>query len=161
MCCRKIDEDDNDAGIEEPEDVKIRRPCDRYDVCLVVAWIAIIAAVVGVATGLGYLFMRPAGPPCTLELYPNRTDGLCSYNFNSTIITRDAYRIRSSTPRRRVWVCPELCLFDVDGETTINDCDENCESDPGWITAVIIIVFILLITCCTACKIYNEEDDNK
>ena len=158
MCCRKIDEDDNDAGIESQEDVKIRRPCDRYDACLVVTCIAVIAVVAGVSIGLGYLFMQPAGPPCTLELYPNRTDGLCTYEYDNTVATRVVYRTRSSTPSRRVWVCPELCLFNVDGQTTINDCDENCESDPGWITAVALISILLCASCCIACCAYNECD---
>jgi hypothetical protein len=148
MCCRKIDEDDNDAGIEDPEDMKTRRPCNRYRVCVCVAWLVIIAAVSGTVISLGYLFMQPGGPPCTLELVSNRTDSLCSYNFNNTIITRSAYRIRSSTTRKRVWICPELCLSDVDGETTINNCDEDCGSPPGWIAGGAIIGFFLCAVCC-------------
>ena len=163
MCCQKIDEEDNDAGIEEPTvvDVEVKPMCNRENICLCVLRVVLIGVSVVCCVGLGYLFMQPAGEPCN-ELDSVKTDHICSYTYNDTIITRDAYRQYHKKVSRRRWICPELCLFDVNETMTVGDCDADCDTLAGWVYAVITIGILLTITCCVyAYETCDCKDDDK
>lgn len=119
MCCQKIDEDDNDAGIEEPEDE------EPEDVEEVKPWKCLTILLVMLISTLSWnVYENSKKPPVCTKVSATMTDSDCLYQFDNIIVNLPAHK----NVEKKIWGCPDQCVFDVNNEYSIADCGDSCRT---------------------------------
>lgn len=140
MCCQKIDEDDNDVGIEEPEDVVEVKPWKCFTILLVML----------VSTLSWAVYENSKKPPVCTKVSATMTDSDCLYQFDNIIVNLPAHK----NVAKKIWGCPDQCVFDVNNEYNIADCGDSCRTimtgpDIARITFMgFLLVLIVVEGCC-------------
>ena len=140
MCCRKIDEDDNDAGIEEPTEVDVEvKPCSQVK-CFTILFMVLMSTL------LWTIYENSKIPPACTKVSATMTDSDCSYQFDNVIVNLPAQR----NVEKKIWSCHDQCVFNVNNEYSIANCGDSCRTimtGPdiaritfmGFLTALIVV----------------------